>query len=83
MSTITPLPGGDDPWKAHLAAMTPEEKYELAMRIWEELPPVPMMRESPEWHRDVVESRVKMLEDGTAEVEDWEDVERELDELDS
>jgi hypothetical protein len=78
---VTTSTSGDDPWKAQLAAMTPVQKVELWQRIWNDLAPLAESSPSPEWHRGIVEERLRMLDAGTVKVEDWEDVEHELDEF--
>jgi hypothetical protein len=67
-------------WRPHLAAMTTTEKLDLMELIWEDLTAKPEEFVSPDWHREVLESRRKEIENGTAVFQDWEDVKRELNE---
>jgi hypothetical protein len=81
MSIATSNSGSDDPWKARLATLSTIEKQQLMESIWADLAQSPATSKSPPWHQEIVARRLQMMEAGTAEVEDWEDVKRELDEL--
>ncbi len=77
MSMTTPL-SGDDPWGTKLASMTVAEKEQLLNRILVDLAQQPDDFVAPEWHREILESRRKAIDDGSEVFEDLEDVKREL-----
>lgn len=79
--SMTSTSGGAADWGPKLATMTTAEKRELLEVLWDDLAQSPEPFEVPEWHREILESRRKEMEEGTAVFEDWEDVKRELREL--
>lgn len=80
MSTAS-LSGGTEDWRPRLATMTVSEKRDLLEAVWDDLAQNPEEFVSPEWHREILESRRKSIEDGTAVFEDWEVVKLRLREL--
>lgn len=79
--SVTSMSSGSEEWRPRLATMTVTQKRELLEAIWDDLAENPEAFESPEWHREILESRRKAIEDGTAVFEDWEVVKLRLREL--
>ncbi len=54
------------------------EKLQVMEAIWEDLSGEPAQLEIPDWHREILDERVSMVLEGTAEFLDWDEVKRQL-----
>jgi len=61
-----------------LDTMTVEEKVRLLESVWASLCMNSGDVRSPEWHREILESRKRRLEDGHATVSDWDEAKARL-----
>ena len=48
------------------------EKLALLEAVWSELASDPDTVEVPDWHKDILDERQRLLEQGSAQVLDWE-----------
>ena len=48
------------------------EKLALMEAVWAELASDPTTVEVPQWHKDILDERQKLLEGGASQVLDWE-----------
>ncbi len=48
------------------------EKLALLEAVWSELSSEPDQIEIPQWHKDILDERMRAGENGTAELIDWE-----------
>ena len=65
-----------------------EEIYRLSLRekllvmeaIWEDISRDEQKVEVPQWHKEVLDERERLLAEGKAQFVDWEDAKRQIDE---
>jgi len=55
-----------------LNEMSLQEKLAAMESLWEDLSRTPDAIESPTWHKEVLEERLKRLADGKTQFIDWE-----------
>jgi hypothetical protein len=60
------------PFKLPLNEMTREEKLAAMEALWEDLVRTPEAIESPAWHKEVLNERLRMLKEGKSRFIDWE-----------
>jgi len=58
--------------------MTRQEKLYAMELIWDDLRNDPESVESPDWHREALEERGKLIESGKAEWIPWEEAKKRL-----
>ena len=58
--------------KLPLDEMTIQEKLAIMESLWEDLSKSPDVVESPEWHKEVLDSRSKQIVEKTSGFRDWE-----------
>ena len=61
-----------------IEAMSVAEKVRLLESVWESLCAHPGDVQSPEWHREVLEDRRRLLEDGRLTLSAWADAKARL-----
>ncbi len=61
-----------------LETMSVSEKVRLLERVWDSLCSKSGDVRSPEWHREVLETRKRRLEDGRATVSSWNEAKARL-----
>ena len=64
-----------------IESLSVPERLALVDRIWSSLQSDPDSVPSPEWHKNLLEERVRRLESGEATVSPLEDVKKRLDAL--
>ena len=65
-----------------------EEIYQLSLRekllvmeaIWEDISRDEQKLEVPQWHKEVLDERERLLAEGKAQFLEWEDAKRQIDE---
>ncbi|MGH7184424.1 MAG: addiction module protein [Nitrospiraceae bacterium] len=55
-----------------LKYMTLQEKLDAMESLWEDLARDPEAIESPAWHKEVLDERLRNLEQGKSQFVDWE-----------
>jgi hypothetical protein len=58
--------------------MTLAEKLETMESLWEDICRDSDAFESPEWHKDVLQDREKLIASGEAQFIDWEEAKKEI-----
>ncbi len=66
------------PIEIPLDAMSVQEKVRLLESVWDSLCSKSGDVRSPEWHREVLETRKQRLEDGQATVSPWKEAKARL-----
>jgi putative addiction module component (TIGR02574 family) len=61
-----------------LETFTVAEKVRLLEQVWDSLCGEPGNIKSPDWHRDVLETRQKRLDEGLATVSPWSEAKTRL-----
>ena len=56
------------------------EKLLVMEAIWEDICREEQKLEVPQWHKDVLDERERLLAEGKAQFVDWEDAKRQIDE---
>ncbi|MDE3118899.1 MAG: addiction module protein [Nitrospirota bacterium] len=60
------------PFNLPLKDMTLQEKLAAMESLWEDLARTPEAIESPAWHKEVLEERLRLLAEGKTQLIDWE-----------
>nr|MBI3614637.1 addiction module protein [Nitrospirota bacterium] len=60
------------PFDLPLKDMTVQEKLAAMESLWEDLSRTPEAIESPAWHKEVLEERLRLLAEGKTQFIDWE-----------
>lgn len=60
------------PFRLPLKDMTLKEKLEAMESLWEDLARTPEAIESPAWHKEVLDERLRDLQEGKSQFVDWE-----------
>ena len=60
------------PFNLPLKDMTLQEKLAAMESLWEDLARTPEAIESPTWHKEVLEERLRLLAEGKTQFIDWE-----------
>jgi Putative addiction module component len=60
------------PFHLPLKDMTLQEKLDAMESLWEDLVRTPEAIESPAWHKEVLDERLKNLQEGKTQFIDWE-----------
>jgi hypothetical protein len=60
------------PFNLPLKDMTLQEKLAAMESLWEDLARTPEAIESPAWHKEVLEERLRLLVEGKTQFIDWE-----------
>jgi hypothetical protein len=60
------------PFHLPLKDMTLQEKLDAMESLWEDLVRTPEAIESPAWHKEVLDERLRNLQDGKSQFVDWE-----------
>ena len=55
-----------------LKDMTLQEKLDAMESLWEDLVRTPEAIESPAWHKEVLDERLRNLQEGKSQFIDWE-----------
>ena len=58
--------------QAEIRQLPLPEKLALLEAVWSELASDPDTVEVPDWHKDILDERQRLLEQGSAQVLDWE-----------
>ena len=58
--------------QAEIRRLPLSEKLALLEAVWSELASDPDTVEVPDWHKDILDERQRLLEQGSAQVLDWE-----------
>ncbi len=61
-----------------LDEMSVPEKLQLMEALWQDLSRKEEIIESPEWHREVLEERERLIASGEARFIDWEQAKEEI-----
>ncbi len=61
-----------------LAQMTVAEKLQTMEALWADLSTTAGQLPSPAWHRDVLQERKRLVEEGQLEFQDWDSAMAEL-----
>ena len=61
-----------------LDQLTLEEKLQIMEALWEDLSARTQDVPVPQWHRDVLDSRERMIESGEAKFEDWDSAKKRI-----
>ena len=56
----------------NLAKLTVQEKLDLLEEVWDDLCNKPENVPVPEWHKEVLDERERMLQEGQISISDWE-----------
>jgi len=56
------------------------EKLLLMEAIWEDISREEQSLEVPQWHKEMLDERERLLSEGKAQFVDWEDAKRQIDE---
>jgi len=56
------------------------EKLLVMEAIWDDISGEEQNLEVPQWHKEVLDERERLLADGKAQFVDWEDAKRQIDE---
>ncbi len=60
------------PYNLPLKDMTLQEKLDAMELLWEDLVRTPEAIESPPWHKEVLDERLRKLKEGKTQFVDWE-----------
>ena len=60
------------PFNLPLKDMTLQEKLAAMESLWEDLVRTPEAIESPAWHKEVLDERLRKLKEGKTQFIDWE-----------
>ncbi len=60
------------PFHLPLKDMTLQEKLDAMESLWEDLVRTPEAIESPAWHKEVLDKRLRKLQEGESQFIDWE-----------
>jgi putative addiction module component (TIGR02574 family) len=60
------------PFHLPLKEMTIQEKLAAMESLWEDLVRTPEAIESPAWHKEVLDDRLRNLKEGKSQLIDWE-----------
>jgi hypothetical protein len=60
------------PFNLPLKDMTLQEKLDAMESLWEDLVRTPEAIESPAWHKEVLDERLRKLKEGKTQFIDWE-----------
>ena len=60
------------PFNLPLKEMTLQEKLDAMESLWEDLVRTPEAIESPAWHKEVLDERLRKLKEGKTQFIDWE-----------
>jgi putative addiction module component len=60
------------PFHLPLKDMTLQEKLDAMESLWEDLVRTPEAIESPVWHKEVLDERLRNLQEGKTQFIDWE-----------
>ena len=60
------------PFHLPLKDMTLQEKLDAMESLWEDLVRTPEVIESPAWHKEVLDERLRNLQEGKSPFIDWE-----------
>ena len=60
------------PFNLPLKEMTLQEKLAAMESLWEDLVRTPEAIESPAWHKEVLDERLRKLKEGKTQFIDWE-----------
>lgn len=66
------------PINVPLDEMTLPAKMELLEALWDDLSRSPDSLPSPDWHREVIEERVRLVQSGEEKFSDWADAKEEI-----
>lgn len=66
------------PFHLPLKEMTVREKLEAMEALWEDLVRTPESIESPAWHKEVLDERLRNLKEGKTQLIDWETAKEDL-----
>ena len=58
--------------QAEIRRLPLPEKLALLEAVWSELASDPDTVEVPDWHKDILDERQRLLDQGSAQVLDWE-----------
>jgi len=58
--------------QAEIRQLPLPEKLALLEAVWSELASEPDTIEVPQWHREILDDRQRMMDQGSAQVLDWE-----------
>jgi hypothetical protein len=56
------------------------EKLRLMEVIWDDISREEQELEVPQWHKEILDERERLLADGKAQFQDWEEAKRQIDE---
>jgi len=59
--------------------MSLREKLYVMEAVWEELSANDEQIEVPQWHKDLLDARENLVQEGKANFIDWEDAKKEID----
>ena len=57
------------------------EKLALLEALWIELSSEPDQIEVPQWHKDILDERMRAVESGSVEIIDWEVAKQQINEM--
>jgi hypothetical protein len=60
--------------------LTLREKLLVMEAIWEDISREEQKLDVPQWHKEVLDERERLLAEGKAQYVDWEDAKRQIDE---
>lgn len=60
------------PFNLPLKEMTLQEKLDAMESLWEDLVRTPEAIESPAWHKEILDERLRKLKEGKTQFIDWE-----------
>ncbi len=66
------------PLIAEIPKLSTAEKLAVMEALWVDLHGALEETEPPEWHREILEGRMRLIESGEAVYEDWSQVKHEL-----
>ena len=65
--------------REEISRMSLREKLYVMEAVWEELSANDEQIEVPQWHKDLLDARENLVQEGKANFIDWEDAKKEID----
>lgn len=66
--------------EAELEKLSLEEKLQAMERLWDELSRRPEAVPMPQWHKDLLDERERLIAQGSARFSDWEEAKKRISE---
>jgi putative addiction module component (TIGR02574 family) len=63
---------------AEIQQLPLHEKLMVMEALWESIAPAEDQLEVPQWHKDILDEREKLVQDGRAKFIDWEEAKQQI-----